>query len=532
MFIKKNTARYKVVFAVISVLFLCLVIKIVYVQNMYQNNKFTTVYKGGTQTEKISELNYNVIDCSGKNLVDTNRKYVLVIDCRVFKMNNIYEQSDKVLAFTYIMKAVNDEFSLDDINLSNGKKYYELLEDYYNKLLLISKDIKGIYLYKYDAVNNTCAWGIENIFTQLKNKDKNTLDGYVYDNVKNNRNNILKASLNNEGSYNNLTYSVPENNNNVQLTIDKEWQDRVREVLASSNFSKLNNIGVAIMDSSSGELKVLAQKNEKKPNVLLGAEGLGYPPGSIFKVIVEMAAIKNNQLDLSEKYTCTGRYCKRDGKPNSHGTLSLYDALKVSCNECFMKLGNRVGFDKIVSMCSDLGLGKKVLNLSSEAKGSLPEIKSGINNISIGQTFNVTPLQMLAAYNAIANKGVYVKPYILKDFYSNKEKIKNVAKTDKTTIISEENAEIIKNQLIDVVNSGSGIKAKVEGITVGGKTGTAENGKNNDIWFSGFFKLNNKFYSMIIIVPDMPLENEDGELNGGGSTAAPIFHDIVDKLKI
>lgn len=531
MFIKKNYKRYKIIFVVICIMFLCSILKIVYIQHMYAGNKFTSVYKGGTQTEKISEMNYNICDCSGKNLVDTTRKYVLVIDCRVFKMNNIYEQADKVLAFTYIMKSANDKFSLDDINLSNGKKYYEVSEDYYNKLSLICKYIKGIFLYKYDAVNYTYAWGIENIISKLKYKDKNSLDSYIYENIKNNKSNLLKASVNNEGSYSNLTYSIPSDNKNVQLTIDKKWQDSVREVLGSSDYSRLNNIGVAVMDSSTGEIKVMAQKNEKNPNVLIGAEGLGYPPGSIFKVLVEMAAINDDKLNLSEKFTCTGRYCKRDGKPNSHGTLSLYEALKVSCNECFMKLGSRVGYDSILKMCNNLGLGEKVLNLSAEATGSLPDSKNGLNNISIGQTFNVTPLQMLGAYNVVVNKGIYIKPYILKDFYTNNDKVSGTVKPDQKKILSEQNADIIKNQLIDVVNSGSGVKAQVKGVTVGGKTGTAENGKNNDIWFSGFFKKNDKYYSMIIVVPDLPLENKDGELYGGGSTAGPIFHDVVEKLK-
>lgn len=531
MFKRNNYKRYKILFFVLCVLFLFSILKIFYIQHMYADNKFTNVYKGGIQTEKISELNYNICDCLGKNLVDTNRKYVLVIDCRVFKMNNIYEQADKILAFTYIMRSANDKFSLDEINLSSGKKYYEVSEDYYNKLSLICKYIKGIFMYKYDAVNHTSAWGIENIISNLQCKDKNSLDGYIYENIKDNKSNVLKASVNNEGAYSELTYSIPSDNKNVQLTIDKNWQDGVREVLCSSDYNKLNNIGVAVMDSASGEIKVLAQKNEKYPNILLGAEGLGYPPGSIFKVLVEMAAINDDKLNLSEKFTCTGRYCKRDGKSNSHGTLSLYEALKVSCNECFMKLGNKIGYDSILNMCNKLGLGKKVLNLSAESKGSLPELKNGLNNISIGQTFNVTPLQMLGVYNTIVNKGIYIKPYILKDFYTNNDIVSAVAKTEQKKILTEQNANIIRNQLIDVVNSGSGAKAKVNGVIIGGKTGTAENGKNNDIWFSGFFKKNDKYYSMIIVVPNLPLENKEGELYGGGSTAGPIFHDVVNKLK-
>ena len=184
MFKRNNYKRYKILFFVLCVLFLFSILKIFYIQHMYADNKFTNVYKGGIQTEKISELNYNICDCLGKNLVDTNRKYVLVIDCRVFKMNNIYEQADKMLAFTYIMRSANDKFSLDEINLSSGKKYYEVSEDYYNKLSLICKYIKGIFMYKYDAVNHTSAWGIENIISNLQCKDKNSLDGYIYENIK------------------------------------------------------------------------------------------------------------------------------------------------------------------------------------------------------------------------------------------------------------------------------------------------------------------------------------------------------------
>jgi cell division protein FtsI/penicillin-binding protein 2 len=106
-----------------------------------------------------------------------------------------------------------------------------------------------------------------------------------------------------------------------------------------------------------------------------------------------------------------------------------------------------------------------------------------------------------------------------------------LVKTEQMQSISKTNANLIKNQMIKVVRNGTGVSARIENIEVGGKTGTSQryDGSKfiNDGWFIGFFKLNNKYYSMVIYVPDI---NISGGKEEAATTAAPIFKDIVLSL--
>lgn len=533
---KRNMVnRYIKVASLFSCLFIVLIIRIYIIQQSYENKTMPTSAKGGKQTEKISEKDYQVYDCSGKNIANINKKYVLVIDVNAFKMNNIKECQESLLAFNYIMKSQYTDFSLDTIITKSGKIYFDKIdEESYEKLNELTKTIKGIYLYKYDYLYNKEAWKIEKIFTQLNNNgntDDDTLENKLLKTMGANKDNTVSLTINSKGFYTNETYNIDDNNLSPQLTLNEDWQEKVRETLNKKDFDNLPNIGVAIVESSTGKIKVMAQKDESQPNVLIGATGIGYPPGSIFKIIDEMAAISENKLDLTKKYVCNGVLCKKNGKPHPHGTLNLNEALKVSCNEAFSQLGAKIGYDSIMNMCKKVGLFQKVLSLKDESTGVSPEKVSGMNNISIGQTFNVTPIQMTSVISTIVNDGIYIKPTILEGYKDNNNKLISLSNSNKERVLNSNSALIIKNQLKDVVTSGSGVKAQVAGMEVGGKTGTAEGGASNHIWFLGFFKQDNKYYSMVVFVPNLTGVNEAGDNFGGGNTAAPIFRQVVEALK-
>ncbi|GKX66610.1 penicillin-binding transpeptidase domain-containing protein [Inconstantimicrobium mannanitabidum] len=539
---KELLSRYIKITSIIICMFILLIIKIFIIQKDYENETMPTIYKGGNQTEKISQIDYQVYDYSGKNIVSLAKKYILVIEVNAFRMNNVKDSQEGLLAFNYIMKSQYPDFSLDDIVNKNGKLYFDKLDaESYEKLKDLTKVIKGIYVYNYDCVDNKDAWKIENILTLInKDKSKNinstsqvndSLEKNILNTVRGNKDNIISLSLNSKGFYSKETYGIDDNNLNPQLTLDEEWQQKIRDVLNRKLFSKLPNIGVAIVESSTGKVRVLAQKDESKPNILIGATGLGFPPGSIFKVVDEITAISENKLDLSKKYVCNGVLCKKNGKPHPHGTLNLNEALRVSCNEAFSQLGASLGYENIMSMCDKLGLFSKVLNLNDEAAGVRAEKISGMNNISIGQSLNVTPIQMTAVINTVVNNGVYIKPTILEGYKDNKNQFISLDKPKSINILDSQSALIIKNQLKDVVNNGSGVKAQVSGVEIGGKTGTAEGTSGNDIWFLGYFKMNNKYYSMVILVPNLIGTNDDGDSYGGGNTAAPIFSQVVEAIK-
>lgn len=522
-----------IILSIFITIFIFLIFRVYIIQRRYDNGTYTIAYKGDIQNEYISQKKFTIYDCNDKKLIDSKIKYVLVIDSRLFRLNNMDTNLENILMMNYILKSVDKKFTLDNV-ISSGGKYYcdKLGEDEYLKLLECVSTLKGVYIYEYEIYDNSKAWSIENILINIDKSGSNNnenLENILYSQIKDNKNIMMTFKTDNYGCYNNVSFT-DNNNKNIKTTLDKEWQEKCRNVLQNQKYYYLNNIGLAICDSSTGAIKVLCQKDEKMPNVLVGASGVGYPPGSIFKIVDEIAAMNKGDVDLNQTYTCTGKYCKRDGKPNPHGTVDINEALRVSCNGYFMNIGRQTGFDEIEKTAKKLNLGKKTLNLSHEASGILPVAESGINNIAIGQTFNVSPIQMLGVINTVCNNGVYSKPYIIDGIEDKNGNVQKINLNETKKILSENNAQRIKLQLMDVVNNGSGAMAQVKGITVGGKTGTAEDGEYNDVWFLGFFEYKGKSYSAVIFAPKLRGKNPDGELYGGGSTAAPILHDVIESI--
>ncbi|NLL30994.1 MAG: penicillin-binding protein 2, partial [Clostridiales bacterium] len=216
-------------------------------------------------------------------------------------------------------------------------------------------------------------------------------------------------------------------------------------------------------------------------------------------------------------------------------SLSVEDALKISCNDVFAKVGNIIGYDEMMKYLENMGLFKTVLNLKgdnrNEAAGSKPSVEDSMNNISIGQTTIVTPIQMAGLYNTIVNDGIYIKPTIVEAIIDNEDNIIKEFKEKETRIFSETAAKLAQNSLQKVISEGSGFEAKVEDVIVGGKTGTSTgNGGTNHGWFAGYFEMNNKKYTIVVLAPNIGEKHPDGRELGGGNTGAPIFRDIVNIL--
>ena len=301
-------------------------------------------------------------------------------------------------------------------------------------------------------------------------------------------------------------------------------EERVREVLNRDKFSKLNNLGVIIMESNTGKIRSMVQKYESEANINLGIEGVGYEPGSIFKLITLATALEEGKVTMHDSFYCGGDICSY-----AHGWLTLENALYKSCNDIFAIVGNKVGYSTLISYCKEMGLFQKVLNLQEETKGIMPKQEVGLSNISIGQCLTISPIQIIGAINTIINDGVYVKPYLVDSVIDINDNVIEKFSTEQKTVLSKSTAKIVQNEMIGVVNYGTGINAKIDNMIIGGKTGTATSGTGDSIhgWFIGYFNLNNTKYTMVVFVPNI---NKEEEELGGGNTAAPIFKEVVENI--
>jgi cell division protein FtsI/penicillin-binding protein 2 len=366
-------------------------------------------------------------------------------------------------------------------------------------------------------------------------KDKDTIEMQIFNKTNLNQYPAIKFDKDIEGNISSGQFIPPNNNVNVRLTIDKNIENKVKEVFNSERYRKYNQIGAVLMESSTGKILTMSQKNDSLPNVNLGSSTLnGFEPGSIFKIIVEEAGLDRKSLSLVEKYSCkqsiySGTYDKC--KEKDHGILNAEDALVVSCNNIFAQIGDKVGVNNFLDNAQSQGLFSKVLNFDSEVKGTFvrPELGEGAGQLAIGQSMSITPIQAVNVVNAIVNNGTYVKPYIIDSYVDNDNKELEILKTEQHPSINKSTANLMKNELEKVVRYGTGTSARIENIETGGKTGTSTrfDGKEytSDGWFVGFFKQKNKYYSMVVYVQNIDKEDEEA-----ANTAAPVFKNLVQSL--
>jgi cell division protein FtsI/penicillin-binding protein 2 len=348
---------------------------------------------------------------------------------------------------------------------------------------------------------------------------------------------VIKFDKDIEGNISSGQFIPPNNNVNVRLTMDKNLQDKAKEVFGSEKYKKYNQIGVVLMESSTGKVLTMTQKDDSEPNVNLGSTTqAGFDPGSIFKIIVEEAGLDRKTLSLSEKLPCkqsiySGKYDKC--KEKDHGILNAEDALVVSCNNIFAQIGDKVGVNNFIDNAQSQGLFSKVLNFDSEAQGTYvrPNSGEGAGQLAIGQSMSITPVEAIRIVNTIVNDGTYVKPYIIDAYVDNENRAVETLSTVQHPSINRNTANIMKNELEKVVRFGTGTAARIDTIETGGKTGTSTrfDGKEytSDGWFAGFFKLKNKYYSMVVYVQNINKEDEEA-----ANTAAPIFKDLVQSFSV
>ena len=268
-----------------------------------------------------------------------------------------------------------------------------------------------------------------------------------------------------------------------------------------------------------------------------------YEPGSTFKLITASAALEEGitTTDKEGEFCCTGGIniagvrisCWRYYNP--HGSESLRQALMNSCNPVFIGLGQEIGVKKYYNYLEKFGLLKKTgIDLPGEA-GSifLKEDKVGpveLATISFGQRFEITPIQMITAVSTIANKGTYVKPRIVKQIIDSRTgEVKDIPVEETKGVISKETAEGVLSMMETVVAEGTGKNAQVQGYSIGGKTGTSEDGVNTGKYVTSFVGVAPISDPQVVVL--ITLYNPTGEGgHQGGGVAAPIGSQVLGEV--
>lgn len=256
-----------------------------------------------------------------------------------------------------------------------------------------------------------------------------------------------------------------------------------------------------------------------------------YPPGSTFKVFTLAAALASNTIDETYRINCpgyykVGKYTLHEAHNAAHGSLDYAQTLIYSCNIAFADIALKMGPDLFLNYLQKFGIGEKVPFELSAVKANISErdkLYSGVlAQTGFGQgDLAVTPLQMALTVSAAANEGKIMQPYLLKEVIDKNSSVIFVNKPkilynpiDKTT------AEKIKNIMVEAVDAGTGAAARIKGVKVAGKTGTAENPHGREhAWFIGFAPADDPKILVCVMI-------EGGGY--GGVVAAPIAKQILE----
>ncbi|GII56165.1 penicillin-binding protein A [Planotetraspora thailandica] len=266
-----------------------------------------------------------------------------------------------------------------------------------------------------------------------------------------------------------------------------------------------------------------------------------YAPGSTFKTITSAAFLsedgsrdENTVVDAPDELPLpqTSVVLRNAGGESCGGRSTLIAALTISCNTAFGKIGIDLGYDKLKAQAEKFGVGKKLsIPLSVHASDIGADLgPAALAQTAIGQRSNqMTPLQMAMVAAGIANKGVVMQPYLVNKIMGpDGSEITATDPEEFTDAVSPEVASELTKMMVNVVRSGTGTAAQIPGITVAGKTGTAETspGKPSHAWFISFAPADNPKVAVAVFVES----GSAGTDASGGTIAAPIARDVMQAV--
>lgn len=270
-----------------------------------------------------------------------------------------------------------------------------------------------------------------------------------------------------------------------------------------------------------------------------------YEPGSTFKPITLATALEEGVVNMNTTFTCTGSiHVEGWGKPINcskragHGTQTLKVATGNSCNPAFVTMGLKIGTEAYYRYLKSFGLMETTgIDLPAEAEGIFANEDSFNSNVvslaaySFGQTFNVTPLELIRAQAATINGGYLYTPYLVEQVLDDEGNILSQHETTAVRqVISEETSAKVRECLEWVVSDGGGRNGQVTGYRIGGKTGTADKTGTKDVVvsFMCFAPADDPQYIMLLTM-DTP-SRTTGTAVFGGTMVAPVASQIMSEI--
>ena len=383
-------------------------------------------------------------------------------------------------------------------------------------------------------------------------------------------------------------YYDAENGDNLNLTIDVTIQSIVEKNLeqAINDYDIQNGAACIAMDPDTGEVLAMAsygnydlndylsvndevqaildeiedpeEKSEAESEALLKqwrnkALSDTYEPGSVFKTITLAAALEAGVVSVDDTFYCSGKIEVVGREPvncwkhSGHGTQTLAEAVKNSCNCAFVTIGQKLGAEAFWDYIEAFGFFDETgIDLSGEGSSQWwpkevfvnPDNQSQAAATSFGQTFAITPIQMVTAMCAACNGGYLMQPYVVSSITDSEGNVVEVHEpTTVRQVVSEETSDIVKEILEFAVADGADSNAYVPGYRIAGKTGTSEkvsenltsSEKNYVVSFCGFAPANDP-QIVVLLLLDSPSSSTGIYISGGSMAAPPVARIITETL--
>ena len=564
------TSKKRIIFILVSfqIFFIFIIFRVFFIQYIRAEEYQKMAYEQQTRDRLISPKRGEIVD-RNNNVIATNESVysISVINSQIENhekvANTLAQQLD--LKYEDILKKVNKKVALERIKTKVDKETADIIRNLKLPGVMIDEDIKRIYpnenmasqVIGFVGKDNQGIIGLEAKYDEyLKGKQGKILTETDARGVE------LKNGIQER--------VAPTNGYTLVTSLDINMQKYAEQTLAKVVEAKGAKRGsIILMNPQNGEIYAMANEpdfnlnepftinnedlkanwdnmSQKEKNDALNQMWRNfsindtYEPGSTFKVMTSAMGLNEKIITPDTHFNCgggktvAGRYIKCWRSPRSHGSQTFTQGVQNSCNPVFMEVGEQLGVDKFYHYMQLFGFNEKTgVDLPGEAVGIMhKKEKVGpveLATMSFGQSFQITPLQLLRAISSVINGGELITPHFgTKIIDENGNIIEELNYEKGRRTVSKEVSEQMKIILESVVSEGTGNKTYIPGFRIGGKTATSEKlPRRSGKYIASFCAFSPAENPQVIA---LVLIDEPQGVYYGGQVAGPVMKELLENI--
>lgn len=564
------TGKKRILFmlTIFLLIFLFLLFRVFYIQTFKGEEYQKMAYEQQTRDRLISANRGEILDRNNKIIATNESVYsISVVYSQVKEPEKVANILAKKLNLNYddVLKKVTKKVALERIKSKVPKDVADEIRHLKLDGVMIDEDLKRFY------PNNNMASQVIG-FVGKDNQGITGLEAKYDKYLKGKKGKIMSETDSKGIEINNSKQEriAPKNGFTLVTSLDINIQKYAEQTLEKIlNVKNAKRGSIILLNPQNGEIYAMANKpdfnlnepftindeilksnwqnlNEKSKNDALNKMWRNfsindtYEPGSTFKIITSAMGLEEGIITPNSPFSCSGgkevggRYIKCWRSPRSHGLQTFTQGVQNSCNPVFMEIGEKVGAKKFYEYMQKFGFNEKTgVDLPGEAVGIMHKLKNvgpvELATMSFGQSFQITPLQLMRAISSVVNGGRLITPHFATHLL---DKDKNIIKTfefnNDNIVVSEKTSDEMKKILESVVAEGTGNKAYISGFRIGGKTATSEKLPRRSgkyiASFCAFAPSENPIVLALVLI------DEPQGVYYGGQVAGPVMKELLENV--